>query len=136
MFRHHFHINATRELAAMHLMQRQQLSPKIFWNSSLSDVSAMLIRSNRISGIVTLADKPSFRASARQAEDTLILDTLSWAIMTKSHLFIHQHNLLRRRLLLLGQILVFNLGHKPNIRVDNELLGPRTLQINIQKQSN
>ena len=49
--------------------------------------------------------------------------------MTKSHLFIHQHNLLRRRLLLLGQILVFNLGHKPNIRVDNELLGPRTLQI-------
>ena len=53
----------------MHLMRRQQLSPKIFWDSSLSDISAILIRSNRIFGIVTLADKPSLRASARQAEE-------------------------------------------------------------------
>ena len=57
------HINAARELAAVHLMRRQQLSPKIFWDFSLSDVSAMLVRSNWISGIVTFADKPSLRTS-------------------------------------------------------------------------
>ena len=30
LFKHHLYINAARELAAVHLMQRQQLSPKIF----------------------------------------------------------------------------------------------------------
>ena len=73
----------------------------------------MLIRSNRIFGIVTLAFKPSLRASARQNEDTFILGILSWAITNKSHL---------------EQIFVFGLGHMPNIRVENELLGPKTLQ--------
>ena len=59
----HLHINATRELAAVHLMRRQQLSPKIFWDSSLSNIFIMLVRSNWIFEVVTLIDKPSLRTS-------------------------------------------------------------------------
>ena len=62
------------------------------------------------------------------AKDAFILGTLSWAIIIKTNLFIHQHSLFWRRLLLLGQILVLGLGHRSNIQVDNELLGPRALQ--------
>ena len=66
------------------------------------------------------------------AKDSFILGTLSWAIMTKSHIFIHQHSLLWRRLLLLRQILVLGLGHRPNIWVDNEFLSPSALQYQIK----
>ena len=62
------------------------------------------------------------------AKDAFILSPLSWAIMTKTNLSIHQHSLFWRRLLLLGQIFVLGLGHRPNKQVDNELLGPNALQ--------
>ena len=61
-------------------------------------------------------------------EDAFILGPLSWAIMTKTNLFIHQHSLFWRRLLLFRQTLILGLGHRPNIQIDYELLGSRALQ--------
>ena len=58
MFRHHLHINAARELVAEHLMQLQQLSPKIFQDFPLSYVFAMSIPSNKTSWNVPLDGRP------------------------------------------------------------------------------
>ena len=61
---YYLHINVARELAAKHLMWWQQLSPKIFQDFSLSNVSTMLINTNETSWNVTMSDRQSLQISA------------------------------------------------------------------------
>jgi len=63
-------------------MQRQQLSPQIFWGSSLSHISAVLVHPKRILGIAIFAVNPFSSSSA----ELFILGTLSRAFRTKPHL--------------------------------------------------
>ena len=60
--------------------------------------------------------------------EAFILGLPLWALMTKTNFFIYHHKLPWQCLLLLRQLHVLRLGPRPNIYIDNELLGPILLQ--------
>ena len=60
--------------------------------------------------------------------EAFILGLPLWALMTKTNLFIYQNRLPWQCLLLFGRLHVLGLGPRPNIYIDNELLGLTPLQ--------
>ena len=93
----------------------------------------MLVRPNWISGVVILAVKPSSRTLSQSGQGRFHPRHTLQSYYDQTPPFIYQCNLLWQRLLLLGQIFILGLGHRPNIWINNELLGPRTLQVPCER---
>ena len=113
-------------------MRKQQLSPQIFWGSSFSYLYNACPTQLNFQG-------------CHPCRQTIFQDLIpvrprkfsslahSPKLLRSNPTFIYQCNLLWQRLLLLGQIFILGLGHRPNIWINNELLGPRTLQVPCER---
>ena len=91
----------------------------------------MFVHPNWISRVVILAIKSSSRTSTKSGRGSFHPRHTLQSYYDQTPPFIYRHNLLWRRLLLLRQILVLDLGHMPNIQINNELLGPRALHLSF-----